>query len=321
MARGRRASYSPRVWFGAREETARRLEAEAFEAIEAGDWDAAEARAGELLAMGWSGGFEVRALAAQGRGDVEGAARVLEDGVEKAPGACPLWLLLGNVRSDLGRFDEALDAFDRALSCEGSDAASVRFNRAIAEHRRGEPGAALRDLDLVLALPKPPPFAEDALALAADCLASIGRGADAVSMVRAAYDRCAATDPRRPRLAAELAVALDRHGATEEAAARFEEAAGAGVATASLLALGRRLRPLEARAPRLFRLVVEAPHPGVAGVLRVLEVAADDVAQALEAARVYAPEGATLHEHEDCGEASGEPGVRWASGLVLFDHE
>lgn len=321
VAARRRARYSPRVWFGSREETARRLEAEAFEALEAGEWEAAEARGDELLAMGWSGGFEVKALAAQGRGEVEVARHVLEDGVEKAPGAWPLWLLLGNVRSDLGRFDEALDAFERALRCEGSDAASVRFNRAVAQHRRGEPGAALRDLDVVLALPKPPPFAEEALALAADCLASLGRGDEAVSMVRAAYERCAESDPRRPRLAAELAVALDRHGACGEAAALFAAAAGAGVATASLLALGRRLRPLEARAPRLFRLVMEAPHPGVAGVLRVLEIAADDVAQALEAARVYVPHGATLHEHEDCGEASGEPGVRWASGLVLFDHE
>lgn len=310
------------MWFGSREEMARRLEAEAFEALDACEWDAADARGDELLGMGWSGGFEVKALAAQGRGELVVALGVLEDGVSKVPSVWSLWLLLGIARSDLGRFDEALEAFDRALSCEGSDAVSVRFNRAILQQRRGEPGAALDDLEPILALPKAPPFAEDALALAADCLAGIGRSEDAVTMVRAAYDACAAEDPRRSRLAAELAVALDRHGSRDEARELFERAARAGVATSSLLALGRRLTPIEARAPRLFRLVLEATHSSVRGMLRVFEVAADDVAQALDAARLYMPEGARLDEHEDQGEASpGELGVRWASGIVFFDEE
>ncbi len=320
----RRACYSiVRMWFASLEEKARHLEAEAFEAIGSGALDEAEARADALLAMGWSGGFEVKAAIAQQRGDLEAAERVLEEGVSRAASAWPLWQLLGIVRSDRGRYEPALEAFDRALACEGADAGSVRFNRAIARHRHGDLGGAWDDLEPILALPKAPPFAEDALALAADCLASMGRSEDAVALVRAAYDACDPEDVRRPRLAAELAVALDRAGAREEARPFFVQAARDGVATRSLLALGRRLAPIEPRAPRLHRLVVEAPHPAARGVLRVIEVVADDLEQALEASRPYLPEGARVDEHEDRGDApeAAEAGVVWASGLVFFDEE
>src|SRR5690349_2822394 len=100
------------MWFGSREDEVRRLEGEAYDALERGEWDAAEAIAAKLLAMQWSGGFEIAALAAQGRGDLARAASVLEEGVEKVPSVGSLWHLLGVIRSDLGRFDAALEAFD-----------------------------------------------------------------------------------------------------------------------------------------------------------------------------------------------------------------
>lgn len=316
------------MWFGSREDDVRRLEREAYEALEAGEWSEADARAQKLLALGWSGGFEIAALAARGRGDAEAAARALEEGVEKAPAAWPLWHLLAVVRSDLGRYDDALDAFERALACEGSDAIAIRFNRAIAQHRRGDPGAALDDLELILALPKPPPFAEDALALSVECLAAIGRAEDGLAMVRAALDACREGDPRRDRLIAELAVALERaRGDAAEVRACFLRAAEAGVATPSLLALGRRLDPRRVSAPRLHRLIVEAraPEDGGRAFLRVFDVVADDREQALSAVRPYLPasarDGACVEEHHDRGPTEDEPGVWWASGRLYYDEE
>jgi tetratricopeptide (TPR) repeat protein len=318
------------MWFGTREEEARRLEAEAHAALAAADWEAADGIAQRLLDLGWSGGFEIRALAAEARGELERARAVLEEGVAKAPASWSLWHLLGIVRSDLGQYDDALEAFEWALGADDADTVSVRFNRAIAHERRRAYDLALMDLEPILSLPRPPPFAEDALSLAAACLAQIGRVDDGRVMVQAAYDACSPEDPRRDRLAAELAIALDRAGGDPADVARlFDVAAQAGVATPSFLALGRKRAAASARAPRLHRIVVQFPAPShmhVAGALRVFEVIADDAAQALSLARPYLPasarDEAALDEHEDCGEApTDEVGVLWASGFVYFEHE
>jgi tetratricopeptide (TPR) repeat protein len=315
------------MWFGTHEERVRQIEARAHEALARQSWDEADTAAGELLDLGWSGGFEIRALAASGRGDLERAVRVLEEGTSLAAQAWSLWQLLGIYRSDLGRSEGALDAFARALACEGSDGASIRFNRAIAHFRHRDPGAALDDLELILALPTAPPFAEDALGLAAACLAELGRAEEGLALLRAAHDACAASDPRRNRLRAELACALDRARAPEDdVRAMFALAAEGGSAIPSLLALGRRLFARACESPRLLRIVVDAPMPRgshPAGVFRVFEVAAEDAERALELARVYLPaasrDAARIDEQIDLGEASGEIGVRWASGLSYYD--
>lgn len=312
------------MWFGSVEERVRAIEARAHEALEAGEHDDADRLGDELLELGWSGGFEVKALSARGRGDDAAAVRVLEEGVSRAPQAWQLWHLLGIVRSDRGDLDASMDAFARALACDRCDAASVRFNRAIARYRAKDPGGALDDLELLLALATPPPFAEDALALAASCLAELGRSADGLALVRAAHDACQPDDPRRARLTAELALALDRAQRDEgEVRAAFIRAAEGGAATPAFLALGRRLAKISARAPRMLRIVVDVPE-GKGGALRVFEVAADDVEQALELTRPYLPassrDRARIDEQHDIGEApAGELGVLWASGFVRYD--
>lgn len=318
------------MWFGTREEEVRRLEAEGFEALDEGNFDAAERAATRLLDLGWSGGFELRALVAQGQGDHARARAVLEEGVTRAPTAWTLWHLLGIVRSDQGALDEAIDAFQRALACEGAEALSIRFNRAIAHERRHAYDAALEDLEPILSLPRPPPFAEDALALAASCLAHIGRADDARVMIQAAFDACSADDPRRDRLAAELAIAIHRtNDDASEVRALFDLAAQAGIATPSFLALGRRLADARTSAPRRHRIVVQCPAPAhmhVAGMLRVFEVVADDAEQALVLALPFVPAfaraAARIDEHQDGGEAPNEePGVQWASGFVYYEHD
>jgi tetratricopeptide (TPR) repeat protein len=313
------------MWFGSREEEVERLEKQAGGGLERGDWDEAERNGDALLALGWSRGFEFKALAARGRGDDERAVELLEGGVAKVPSAWSLWMLLGIVRSDLGRYASAIEAFQRALDCDGCDGAQVRFNRAIARHRSGDPGGAWDDLEPILALSKPPPFAEDALGLAAECLADLGRAGDALAMIRAAHDACAPHDSRRPRLEAELALALERAGAEKEKVqAAFVRAAQAGVATPALLALGRRLVAATAKAPRRHRIVVDMPAASGGGALRVFDVAADTAEQALELARIYLPvpsrEFARIDQHLDRGEArTDEVGVLWASDVAYYE--
>lgn len=314
------------MWFGSREDEVRRIEREALEHLEAGRLDEARALAERLLTMGWSGGFEVKALALQRAGDPDAAIAALEAGVEAAPDAWALWHLLGTLRSDAGRLDAALAALDRAAAHEDADAMAIRFNRAVVQQRRGEPGAALDALEPILALPRPPPFAEDALGLAAACLAELGRGADGVALVEAALERCAADDPRRARLDAERAVALDRAG--EDAREAFERARDRGGATPALVALGRRLEPAEAARPRRFELVVDAPlaeASSVAGLFRVFDVVAEDVAHALRLCRPWMPPEARAavrvdsHEVRDAGAL--EPGVHAVSPRLFYAQE
>lgn len=324
------------MWFGSSEDAAKRLEAEAHARLQDGDLDAALSLSEQLLEMGWSGGFEVRALAlAQGGRSAEAIA-TLEGAVEKAPSVWSLWQLLGNLRSDAGDLDGAIEALTRALRCDGVSESTVRFNRAIAHQRRKDPGAALDDLEPVLALPRPPDFAEDALSLAAQCLAELGRRDEAVSMIEIALDACAEDDPRRPRLFAELAVALDR-AAKDATSVRdaFERATEGGATTTALLSLGRRLDPEPAGGgspitSRRRRLVVQAARamPGGAALsfLRVFDVVATSPEEALTMSRRYlevsSRDGARIERCDELEEAIGlELGVYAASAPIYFEDD
>ena len=316
------------MWFGDEEEAAR-LESLGHDQIEAGDRAAALETAANLVAMGWSGGFVVEALAHRSGGEIEVAARRLEAGAERAPRAWQLWHLLGNLRSDLQDVDGAVAAFDRALACEGSAQIAIRFNRAIAYHRAKRFGEALADLDPILSLPKPPlEIAEAALGLTLECLAGIGRAEEAKDMIEAALERCAEDDPRRPVLDAEHALALDRARAERsQIEAAFGRAVDTGFASAPLVALGRRLFPVGDAGPfHRLQLVVQGEPPEgseAAGFLRMFDVIAPSPEAALELARVYLPSyaraGARI-ERSAAGPAETdlEPGVHGASELMLF---
>lgn len=314
------------MWFSRDQDTAETVEARAHELLDAGRPGEALELAEKLLEMGWSGGFEVKALALAAQGDTTKAIETLESGVEKAPGVWLLWQLLGNLRSDAGRLDAAVAALDAALRCEGASEVWVRFNRAVVQHRRGEPGKALDDLEPILTLPRAPEFAEDALALTAQCLAEVGRGEEGLALVESALDACGSLDPRRPRLEAERALSLDRLG--RDPREPFERAASAGVATPALLELGRRLHPAACGAPVHFQLVVQAPleRDGVEGLVRVVDVVADDLQQALELATLTLPiearTGVSVERHRVVDASpSLEPGVHGASELVFFAEE
>lgn len=316
------------MFFGSREDEAQRLHDEALARIDEGDLARARAIAAELRAMRWSGAFEIEALAARAEGDLDAAVRVLEQGVALAPAAWPLRQLMGTLCSEAGRIDDALAALDAALRCEGVWVSSVRYNRAVARMRGGDPGGALADAESVLEDPATPPFTLDALRVALDALHALGRAEDGVSLVRAMTGSLARGDARgRAELAAFAALATVRAGAGEPEVRRaLDEAIDAGCARREVLDALAAL-PAEGTGGVRYRVTLSAPRPDdapaeVAGYLRVVEVRARDEAHAFELARAIEPravrDAITLEECRAIAEDAGEARVLWASGRALF---
>ncbi len=294
---------------------------EAHEALARGALDEADALADALIAMKWSGGFEIRALVLRARGELDAAIAVARASVEKVPADPSLWLLLANLSSEASRFEEAEAAYAEALARSGDPVA--RYNRAVSRARSDRPDAAWDDLEVVLALPEPPPFAEEAIALAASCLDRLGRAEDAVALVSALRERCAADDPRRARLDAELALALHRARADDDAVRGPLTAALDGeVVTPALAALVRARAGAVARPAMRHRVLVSVATSPVAGYARVFELVLAPGQSALSYVRDFvrarARDAIAIERDERVAECEAEPGVHGASPIVPF---
>ncbi len=103
----------------------------------------------QLEELRFSAAFEIAALAHDGMGERDEAVKVLQRGVEVAPEVWSNWQLLGNLLSDLDRFEEAEAAYDQALQCGEVWADSVWLNQAVLASRREQFDAALELLEQV----------------------------------------------------------------------------------------------------------------------------------------------------------------------------
>jgi tetratricopeptide (TPR) repeat protein len=99
--------------------------------IDQGELDEAYQLARVLHKMGFTGTFEIEALVCRARGDLDRAAEVLEKGLRISPQVWPNHLLLGSTYSDLGRFEEAQQAYENALKCQAVDADWVHYNQSV----------------------------------------------------------------------------------------------------------------------------------------------------------------------------------------------
>ena len=111
---------------------AEQLTAEAFEALENGQGTRVAEICAELRVMHYSSCFEIEALLALDQGLPARALEVLDEGLAVVPELWQLWQLRGNILSDGGDWDEALESYKRALNLEGADVNSLRLNRATA---------------------------------------------------------------------------------------------------------------------------------------------------------------------------------------------
>lgn len=111
--------------------------------VEDGDPARALPMSDDLENRRFSGAFELRALALQSLGDLDGAARALREGLGHAPRVWTMWQLLGNIQSDLGKPQDARESYERALACDGVWRESVVLNVAVLRSRDGDHRGAL----------------------------------------------------------------------------------------------------------------------------------------------------------------------------------
>lgn len=258
------------------------------ELVEAGKYEDALAIGRKLRKINYSGAFEIEGLAYAGLDRHEDAVRVLREGLALAPTAWANWILLGSCLSDLGRYDEALAAYDRAQACESADVDSIELNRAIVANRRGDFAAALEHLDRVSQ------YESTAMRLAAvreriGSLRDLGRTSEAEELgtrtLREWLDR---PDPESAREAGNIAFAVAemRRERLHNPAALLREVVSWWRATreASLLWMIRDLRPIRSPEAKYFQLLLHGltPHdPEVDGFFTSANVVADSAEEAL----------------------------------------
>jgi tetratricopeptide (TPR) repeat protein len=118
---------------------------EAKASLRSGDLERTEELGVRLKDARFSGAFEVLALVALERGELDAAEKILREGTGVAPEVWLLWQLLGNTLSDRSRYAEAHAAYARAFACPHVSEDSVRLNRAILFWREGRHAEALEE--------------------------------------------------------------------------------------------------------------------------------------------------------------------------------
>ena len=115
---------------------------QSLESLDEGRFEEARELGHQLLKLRFSGAFEVLARAFHGQGNLPVAIQVLENGVKEAP-IWPLWLQLGNCRSEFGDLEGALEAYREARLCPGAEVDQILFNEAMMRLRFGNKEKAI----------------------------------------------------------------------------------------------------------------------------------------------------------------------------------
>jgi tetratricopeptide (TPR) repeat protein len=158
-----------------------------------------------------------RALVLHQSGELEGAAALYVQLLRAYPGAGRLRSNLGAAYAGLGRYEEAIEQYRKALEQElpPEEGASVRRNLALALQKSGRTLEAAEEARGLLASA---PGNRDALLLLADCHLRLGDAQAAAQLLAPA----ASADPNDKALAYVLGTALLELGRADEAQAVME---------------------------------------------------------------------------------------------------
>jgi tetratricopeptide (TPR) repeat protein len=304
---------------------------EAQEALEERDYARAQRIAERIIGARHSYGFELLARVFQEQDNLPRAIAVLQEGVAKAPRAWPLWMLLGELRSDHGEYDQALLAYDTALALPGVDADEVHLNAAIVHDRAGRPEDALMRLHEVRG--GNPELAIQAARVRAQILLETERPDAAAAAARAGLALVAegAAESDIAPLYAALAKALWLKGEVEPALHYAWEAVEHH-ADETALWLIREIEGEYSDSAKYFRILVhgrwdleEAEGEHVDGFWRKYDVVAADEEEAMRLiARIEREEVRDTLRSDEIEivdpDASDQPkGVYWCSGYAFYE--
>ncbi|HYC91591.1 MAG TPA: tetratricopeptide repeat protein [Thermoanaerobaculia bacterium] len=304
---------------------------EAQEALEERDYRRAQRVAERIIGARHSYGFELLARVFQEQDNLPRAIAVLQEGVAKAPRAWPLWMLLGELRSDHGEYDQALLAYDTALALPGVDADEVHLNAAIVHDRAGRPEDALMRLHEVRG--SNPELAIQAARVRAQILLDTERPDAAAAAARAGLALVTEGIPESDiaPLYAALAKALWLKGEVEPALHYAWEAVEHH-AEETALWLIREIEGEYSDSAKYFRILVhgrwyleEAEGEHVDGFWRKYDVVADDEEEAMRLiARIEREDVRDTLRSDELEivdpDASDQPkGVYWCSGYAFYE--
>ena len=193
-------------------------------------------------------------------GDLQGAVRAYLAILNSHPARVDVRSNLGAAYSALGRYEEAIDQYKRALIIDGSNSA-IRFNLALAYYKAAWFAEAATELEKFIAAAPDSPAAANARLVLADCHVRLGE----YKKVIASLSPLADTDPGNRTLAYLLGSALIGDGQLDKGQAiidrlfRHEDSAEAHLLMASILLLADDARSALKEVQRALELNAKLP--------------------------------------------------------------
>ena len=294
---------------------------QALECVDQGNFREARELGHQLLKRRFSGAFEVLAKSFHGEGNLPVAIQVLENGVKEAP-IWPLWLQLGNYRSELGDLQGALEAYREARESPGAEVDQILYNEAMMRRRFGNKEKAL---DLFLQVHRD---TQDkrlrvvALTQRLTLLVEMDRVTEALMELGEAYLH----DSDNAELLSKLAFLLLDKG--DQATALNLALQALGLRRSGPVAgVVRLIQGEECEEASLFRVSFRGRFPeDDLDFRKESKVFAESSEEAERLAIEFEP--ADVREElttEDVsplpGETSTRKGVDWSSGLIFYPHE
>lgn len=283
------------------------LSKDGFAALREERYDDALAIAAELRERRFSACFELEAHVRWEMGEREAAIAVLEEGVAKAAAAPPLWHWLGCYRSDFGRYEAALEAFEREAEFEGTSVSTNTYNVAIVYERMDRAAEAMEVLARLESPGEEGPTVEHFDELRARLLFDLNRFDDCVETATRAIDALAARaaddgESEIDYLLLSRAYAVramahlrlgDRDAAIEDAEDSIAASGGGAQTPTRAMEALREAYGQKSQAAQLFDLILNVrfptPQEGSIGFLVRMQIIADDVDEAAYLARPFLP--------------------------------
>lgn len=259
--------------------------------------------------------FEIRARALWMAGERKKAIQILEQGVQAGPYSYVLWDYLASFYSDQAWYDQALEAYAKALDCPDCERTATLCNMAFVYQRSGRDDKCvetLKDLDC-----KGHVIELMIVSTLAHSLSQIGKAQDALDLVQNHIDALRPDNENAYLLYTERGWAQWKLGNNEKALEDAHHALELSKHAARAAELIREITGIKSPTARKLLLYLKGVAPAAPGadsgepfMLRWY-VVAESPQEALDLIRTQIPESLadtlTLEKYEDEGSGKDNP--------------